>query len=171
MRSKRDQRRQSQLKSSVLPLLERRKKGFKALFILLVVAVVVLTSSVLGAQFLYQNATLVQLVLPEDSESESIFAEAESVPGTALGSPQNMVIFDQNAFLPGVGPDGERFVSDTYIKDKGIYPLQVKTVVFFRDAVAMAAAVAAILLLLLCQWWLRYTASLFWREHSNRLGF
>jgi hypothetical protein len=69
-----------------------------------------------------------------------------------------MLIRDEKAFLPGIGPQGERYVNDTYLRNNGIFPLQVKTVLFFRDVIAATAAAASLIL----------AGALVWLNRSSR---
>jgi hypothetical protein len=67
-------------------------------------------------------------------------------PGTRIGSPLKYAISDPAAFLSGTGSAGERFLNEAYMREHGIYPLQVKTVWFVQRAVALAASLAALLM-------------------------
>lgn len=48
--------------------------------------------------------------------------------GTLIGSPQKLIIEDPKAFLEGKSPEGARYVSESYLREHKIYPLQLKTV-------------------------------------------
>jgi hypothetical protein len=106
------------------------------------------------------GAQLVQLIEPQDAASAALFGDAPTgePAGTRIGSPQWMVIRDQRAFLGGVGPGGERFVNAAYLREQNTYPLQVKTITFIRDLVALGSGVAVVMLGLI--WW--------WRERRVR---
>ena len=119
-----------------LPLV-RRVSGFLAVLALLVL----LLSFVVGG-VLTRDATLVQRVEP--NAAGALFGEADS-PGTPIGSPQLLIVRDQAAFLPGEGEGGARFVNETYLRESGQYPLQVKTVELIRNLVALGSGVAALL--------------------------
>jgi hypothetical protein len=93
----------------------------------------------------------VQRLEPSNSAISSLFGDgadgannASGGGGTPIGSPQLLIIDDQAAFLPGTAVGGARLVSDTYLREKSIYPLQAKTVVFFRDIVVASALAAAL---------------------------
>jgi hypothetical protein len=116
--------------------------------VLAVLALVVCIASFVVAGVLSNGSSLVQLIQPEDAAVAGLFAEEASgePTGTKLGSPQVMVIRDQQAFLEGTGAQGERFVSQKYLDEKQIYPLQVKTILFFRNITALISALGAVLM-------------------------
>lgn len=89
-----------------------------------------------------RDAQLVQLVTPASAAESTLFGS--SGPGTPIGSPQQMIIRDAGAFLEGRSDQGARYVSDTYLKERGLYPLQLKTVRFIEWAVAAGFAAAAL---------------------------
>lgn len=62
-----------------------------------------------------------------------------------IGSPQPMIIEDPKAFLPEPTQDGVRQVDEAYLKDKGIYPLQLKTVEFFTGNARLGGGIALVL--------------------------
>ena len=47
---------------------------------------------------------------------------------------------------------GERFANMKYLNDKNIYPLQVKTIEFFRNITALIAALGGFIMAGLCCW-------------------
>ncbi|PNY82712.1 hypothetical protein [Deinococcus koreensis] len=98
-----------------------------------------------------RDATLVQLVQPAEAGIADLFGNVAG-PGTLIGSPQVMIIRDPAAFLEGQTDSGARYVSDTYLRDQGIYPLQLKSVALIRNIVALSCAAAALLFGSL--WWL-----------------
>jgi hypothetical protein len=116
--------------------------------VLAVLALVVCAGSFIVAGVLSNGSSLVQLIQPEDAAVAGLFAEETSgePAGLKIGSPQVMVIRDQQAFLEGTGTQGERFVSQKYLDEKKIYPLQVKTILFFRNVTALIAALGAFLM-------------------------
>ena len=125
------------------------------LLALIVTAVLAIVSSFIVAGFVSRDAQLVQLVQPDEAGLNLLFADSSGVPGTAIGSPQTMIISDPKAFMDGAGANGEKYVNDTYLKANNIYPLQVKTVNFFRDSVAWVAGIAALLMSAFRWWWMR----------------
>ena len=117
---------------------------------LLALAVVALALGT--AAYLSSQGQRVQLVVPQAASTSALFGD--SGPGTLIGTPQNIIIRDSGAFLAGAAPDGSRYVSDTYLKAQGLYPLQVKTVQFVGSLVSLAALAAALVFGLLW-WWSR----------------
>jgi hypothetical protein len=99
------------------------------------------------ALVLENRAVLAQRVEPHPKELAELLGEA----GTPIGSPQRLIIFDERAFLEGTNPDGSRLVSEQYLTQNNIYPLQFKTVEFMRNAFMIGSGIAAVLLGLL--WW------------------
>ncbi|GGK41047.1 hypothetical protein GCM10008955_38610 [Deinococcus malanensis] len=120
-----------------------RSLKLRLALILMVLALVTAVGSSVTAAFLTQGAQLVQRVEPADSASASLFGDAEE--GTLIGSPQLLIMRDAAAFLPGTTEGGARLVSETYLKDHGIYPLQAKSVWFIRNLVLLAALVMFVL--------------------------
>ncbi|SMB80222.1 hypothetical protein [Deinococcus hopiensis] len=121
---------------------------------LAVLALLALPISVLVSGGMTQHAALVQRVEPS-ANAEALFG-GDGGPGTPLGSPQRVIIRDEKAFLPGTGENGARFVSEAYLREHGLYPLQVKTVEFVRNVVA-AVSLAALLLFGALWMWARRT--------------
>ena len=116
--------------------------------VLAVLALIVCAGSFIVAGVLSNGSSLVQLIQPEDAAVAGLFAEETSgePAGTRIGSPQVMVIRDQKAFLEGTGTQGERFASQKYLEEKQIYPLQVKTILFFRNITALVAALGGFMM-------------------------
>lgn len=89
------------------------------------------------------RAQLIQRV-QVDEASRLLFGDA----GTPIGSPQKMIIDDPKAFLPGEVTGGVKQVDENYLVQKGIYPLQLKTVEFFAQSARIISAALALLSLL-----------------------
>jgi hypothetical protein len=126
-------------------------RRFNTLFLVFtVIALLAVMIAVVVAASLTSRAVLVQRLEPSNSAISSLFGDGAdgannaSGGGTPIGSPQLLIIDDQAAFLPGTAAGGARLVSDTYLREKSIYPLQAKTVVFFRDIVVASALAAAL---------------------------
>jgi hypothetical protein len=96
---------------------------------------------------LESRAVLAQRVDPHSPELAALLGEA----GTPIGSPQRLVLFDDRVFLEGQTPDGARLVSEKFLMENNIYPLQWKTVEFFRNAFAIASLIGAVLMGLLAR--------------------
>lgn len=124
----------------------KRLKPF--LQIAIIVSLVVMVASFVVSSILTQGAVLAQRIEP--SAAASLFSDP-TTPGTPIGSAQLMVIRDEAAFLEGTGEGGARFVSEKYLRENSIYPLQVKTVEFFRNIVAALAGLVALVSSVL--WW------------------
>jgi len=122
----------------------QKVSGFLALL-----ALVVLLLSYAVAWWMTRDGQLVQLVIPESADVMAL--RGESGPGTLVGKAGIYLIRDPAAFLEGTGTRGERFVSQTYLEQKGIYPLQTKTVWFFHFFVVLVSGVGALIFGLL--WW------------------
>ena len=114
---------------------------------LLAVAVFVISYPV--TWFIARDGQLVQRIIPADASVSALFND--SGPGTPFGEMGVYLIRDPAAFLKGTGKKGERFVSQTYLDEKGIYPLQTKTVWFFHFLVALVSGLGALIFGLL--WW------------------
>ena len=111
----------------------------------LALAVLVYAGSRVIEDQLASRASLYQRV--EVSAESQLFGEK----GTPIGTPQEMIINDPKAILPGE-EHGAKLVDEKYLREQGIYPLQLKTVRFFghwsRIGAAVAAGVCVLLLFL-----------------------
>ncbi len=102
-----------------------------------------------GAWF-ESRAVNVQRIDPHPADLAALLGEA----GTPIGSPQRLLIFDEQAFVAGTSPDGAKMVSETYLLEKNIYPLQWKTLEFVRNIMVLVAGLVGVLALGLT-WFLR----------------
>ena len=93
-----------------------------------------------------RDAQLIQLVQPTTQAESDLFGDTSTTPGTPIGQPQMMIVRDQGAFLPATGENGLRYVDESYLKELGLYPLQLKTVNFFRNAMTLSFLALAALL-------------------------
>jgi hypothetical protein len=130
-----------------------KQNAVKVLHVLMLLAVLVALSSVGIAAYITRDAQLIQRIQTDPSGGASLFADPSNTPGVKIGSPQMMMVSDPKAFLPQTGSSGERLVDDGYLQKNKIYPLQVKTVVFFRNTIA-GIALIVLLLLGITRWWL-----------------
>jgi hypothetical protein len=135
---------------------------FRALAVVAVVLAVVVFAVGL---WIGRPAQLVQLLRPAPAAEAGLFGEAESgnqPSGTLIGSPQLMIINAPEAFLPtpavtpqAVTPqqNGDlKYVSEPKLKELGVYPLQLKTVLLFRNAFTIGLLLLAGLLWLASGW-------------------
>jgi len=111
--------------------------------ILAVLALVALIASLVVGTLLLRGAARVQRVEPVAGAS-ALFGDAPG-PGTPIGSPQRLIVRDAAAFLPGRSPEGARYVDETYLRERGVYPLQAKTVELGRTLAAAGSAAALLL--------------------------
>lgn len=86
------------------------------------------------------KAVLAQRV--EKDASAALFDGADAY--RPIGSPQLLILEDPKAFLPEPGRDGVKQVDEAYLKDKGIYPLQLKTVEFFTGNARLGGGIALV---------------------------
>lgn len=130
----------------------RSKKGFlfwaAATVAALSLVVLVTTWPVVSS---YQSKSILAQRVEFDEAAASLFGDTDAY--REIGSPQVLVIEDEEALLPGNGPDGSRLVSENYLKEKKIYPLQMRTVNFVAGVARLASGgtlvVALILVLIL----------------------
>jgi hypothetical protein len=93
------------------------------------------------------KAVLAQRV-ERDEAAASLFGDADAYQ--EIGSPQMLIIEDKGALLPGKSKSGAQMVDEKYLKEKKIYPLQLKTVHYVGGLVRLGAgAVLAVCLALL----------------------
>lgn len=115
----------------------------KVLTILATIGFVTFIGTFIVRQSFGARAQLIQLV-EIDKANEALFGDAEP---TKIGSPQEMIIGDQNAFLKGQGADGVKLVDNSYLRKHEIYPLQMKTVDFTLGLVRWSAFAGGFLML------------------------
>lgn len=121
-----------------------RKLGL-AFVILSGLAFLIAGLALIAKQSFGARAVLVQRV-QVDKAGEDLFGDSANTP---IGSPQRLIIQDKEAFLPGEGPDGAKLVSQNYLDEKGIYPLQMQTVDFMTTVATVAGAVVGVILLVI----------------------
>ncbi|GGK34182.1 hypothetical protein GCM10008955_30310 [Deinococcus malanensis] len=107
--------------------------------LMMALALIVAIASLTTAAWMTRGAQQVQRVEPADAGSASLFGDAGT--GTLIGSTQLMIVRDPAAFLPGSSEGGARLVNEQYLREHGIYPLQVKSVWFVRNLILLASAV------------------------------
>lgn len=72
--------------------------------------------------------------------ASSLFDEA----GVPIGTPQEMIIDDPKAFLGKKDESGAELVSENYLQEKGIYPLQLQTVRFLMGNARIGLGIGAV---------------------------
>ncbi len=131
-------------------ILARFKKVFLGLAI---TAVVFIVGSLVATSLLTRNAVFAQRA--EKLEAAELFGDTQQ--RVLIGSPQTFLPLDAKAFLDGTGDNGAKLLNDSYLREKNIYPVQVKTVEFFRNAIILASILGGALMFLL--WWLGHRSS------------
>jgi hypothetical protein len=115
---------------------------------LAVLAAVVLVGSFLTSSLITRNAVLAQRIEAVTPEFAAILGLPAGSKGNLVGSPQWLIINDPKALLEK-DPNGVQLVSESYLRENKIYPLQVITIEFFRNLVAAVAFCGLGLMLLL----------------------
>ncbi len=101
----------------------------------MVLSALAFLGSFLAERAYASRAQLIQRV--ERGDGADLFGDA----GTPIGSPQHMIIDDPKAFIEGQGEGGARLVDDGYLKNNGIYPLQMKSVAYSASLVRYGSLV------------------------------
>lgn len=103
---------------------------------MLALGLIGLSAAFVAGGALAAKGRLVQRVAPYQPDVAQLVGET----GEAVGEPQAMIIDDPAAFLPGKTSTGALLADDAYLKRRGIYPLQVKTVHFVAGVAKLGAA-------------------------------
>ena len=103
-------------------------------------AALLLVATLLASAWFSNRAERVQRVVPHDEATAALLGEV----GTPVGRPDDYIIFDENAFLAETAADGARLVSEPFLEENGVYPLQLKTVAFLRNLVATLSLAALV---------------------------
>lgn len=93
----------------------------------LVGGLIAVIGSFVVANSFESRAKLIQRV--ERNEGAELFGEA----GTAIGSPQKLIIDDPKAFTGDKTPEGAEIVDEGYLKANNLYPLQLQTVTYAAE--------------------------------------
>jgi hypothetical protein len=118
---------------------------FKTVFLVLaILAGVVGLGSFLTSSLLTRDAVFAQLA--QKNEAAELFGDGGK---TLIGSPQNFLALAPQAFFEGTGEAGAKLLNDTYLRENNIYPIQVKTVEFFRNLIVLVCLVGGGLMLVL----------------------
>ena len=115
---------------------------------MMVMGMIGLLGSIIVPKVLSSKAQLTQRMTPYDADTAALTGDA----GTTVGEPQMMIIDDERALLKGKGENGARLVDDNYLRAKGIYPLQVKTVNFTAGLIRLGTTTVAGIGFLLFVW-------------------
>jgi hypothetical protein len=89
--------------------------------------------SLVAENSLNSQAKLIQRV--EQSAEASLFGDE----GTPIGSAQQLIITDPKAFTGSKTPEGAEVVSENYLREQGIYPLQAQTVSYVSGLVRLGS--------------------------------
>jgi hypothetical protein len=108
---------------------------FKTVFLsLAILAVLILIGSQITSGILTRDAVFAQRA--EKLEAAELFGDTQEQ--VLIGSPQKFLALDPKAFMEGTGDQGAKLINDVYLRENNIYPIQVKTVEFFRDLTLLA---------------------------------
>lgn len=128
----------------------------------LTMMVAVLTMLAFGfGSWLSSQASFIQLIRPASTAEADLFGDTPTgPPGTPIGSPQYLIIRSPEAFVEVAETKNKtgqtiRYVSEPKLSELGEYPLQLKTVLFFRNAVLIGGLLLTLLLAVLWNWSLR----------------
>ncbi len=117
----------------------------RALSVLVVIVSAVALSATVPILSSYQGRAEMIQRMRVDASADALFGDPS---GTPLGSPQKMIIGDPKAFLPGTGDGGVKLVSENYLTQHKIYPLQLRTVEFIIGNVWLGAGIGLVIGLL-----------------------
>lgn len=70
-----------------------------------------------------------------DADRQALFGDGV----VKIGEPQLMIVEDPKAVLDGQGDRGAVLLNEAYLKEKGIYPLQLVSIEFFTGMARMVA--------------------------------
>ncbi len=114
-------------------------------FVLAILAGVLLLGSLLASSLLLRGSIYAQLA--EKLEAAELFGDSQS--NIYIGSPQKFLALPAQAYMQGTGEKGAQLIDNTYLKQKGIYPYQVKTIEFIRNVIAVCSILGGALMLYL----------------------
>lgn len=123
------------------------RKLIMPLRVVAALALVVLVGAFWQESSLLGRAELVQRMKVHEPAMAELLGEV----GTPIGEPQRMIISDPSVFLEARGDQGQRLVDDALMQERGVYPLQEKTVGFVAGMVKLGS-VAVALLAILASW-------------------
>lgn len=120
------------------------RKLIMPLRVVAALALVVLVGASWQESSLLGRAELVQRIKVHEPAMAELLGEV----GTPIGEPQRMIISDPGVFLEALGDKGQRLVDDTLMQERGVYPLQEKTVGFVAGLVKLGSVAVAVLAIL-----------------------
>ena len=115
-----------------------------------ILAALSLVVTLVASVWLSSQAGPVQRVIPHDEATAALLNEV----GTPVGRVDEYIIFNRNAFLGETADGNARLVSEPFLEENDIYPLQLKTVRFLRNLIGLVSL--AVLVVCGAVWlWLR----------------
>ncbi len=106
-----------------------------------ILAALLLIVTLAASAWLQSRAELVQRVTPHDEATATLLDEV----GTLVGREDTYVILDRGAFLGETTVRDAQYVSERYLEENNVYPLQLKTVTFLRNLISVISAGAFVL--------------------------
>ena len=106
-----------------------------------ILAALLLAVTLAVSVWLQSRAELVQRVTPHDEATATLLDEV----GTLVGREDRYIILDRGAFLGETTVRDAQYVSEPYLKENNVYPLQLKTVTFFRNLIVAVSLGAFVL--------------------------
>ena len=105
----------------------------------MIVGVMTATVGIFSENKAKSQARMYQLVQP--SPEAALFGDV----GTPIGSPQEYVITDEKAVIENPENPDLPYLDDTYLKENGIYPTQLKTVKFVTGLMKLGGAASLVI--------------------------
>jgi hypothetical protein len=120
----------------------------------LTVTVIALSTLAFGTSFLVENNFASRAVLTQriQENAGSALFDDNNEKGDTVGSPQPMIIDDPKAVISERSGDKPRLVSQKYLDEHKIYPLQLQTVKAIASMVRVGAVGALVVALALFLW-------------------
>ena len=101
-----------------------------------ILAALLLVVTLVASVWLSGRAERAQRIIPHDEATAALLGEI----GTPVGRVDEYIIFNRNAFLDGTADGGARLVSEPFLEENSVYPLQLKTVTFLRNVISMVSS-------------------------------
>ena len=106
-----------------------------------ILAALLLIVTLAVSVWLQSRAELVQRVTPHDEATATLLGEV----GTPVGREDDYIILNRGAFLGEMTAQDAQYVSEPYLEENNVYPLQLKTVTFLRNLIVAVSAGALVL--------------------------